>query len=145
MMGAEHGDGRTRGLTVLVVEGSPVLRDRLVWLVADVPGVRAAAGVAGVVAAVASLEAEPTDAILVDADDAGWPDLDALRALRRAAPGALVAVLSADRCDELCARCAAAGADLCLSRDDLSRLDAVLRGLAARPAPEPLAAGAPRA
>lgn len=143
MARAQHGGEAAEGLAVLVIEGSPVLRDRLVWLVADVPGVTAAAGVARAAQALARLAAGPVDAILVDADDAGWPDLADLRALRDAAPRALLAVLAAETCPELCDRCVAAGADLCLSRtDDLSRVDAALRTLASRRAGERAAAPA---
>jgi DNA-binding NarL/FixJ family response regulator len=147
MKTAEHAEGRAGGLDVLVVESSPVLRDRLVSLVADVPGVTAVAGAAHLAQALARLAADPVDAILLDADDAGgWPDLDGVRALRRAAPRALIAVLASEACPELCDRCAAAGADLCLSRaDDLARVDGVLRALAARRAGPPRGALAPGA
>jgi two-component system, sensor histidine kinase len=137
-----HGIAREggTGVDVLVVEGSAVLRERLVWHVADVPGVATAVGVERAAQALARLGAGRVDAIVVDADDAGWPDLTALRALRRAAPGALVAVLAAEACPELRDRCAAAGADLCLSRsDDLAAMDAALRALAARRTAAPAA------
>jgi DNA-binding NarL/FixJ family response regulator len=142
-------DGTAReggaGVDVLVVEGSAVLRERLVWHMADVPGVSTAVGVEPA-QALARLGAGRVDAIVVDADDAGWPDLAALRALRRAAPGALVAVLAAEACPELRDRCTAAGADLCLSRsDDLAAVDDALRALAARRPAAPAAGTASRA
>jgi len=119
-------------VSVLVVEGSTVLRDRLLWLVAEVDGVSTAAGAATPEQGLGRIAAAPVDAILVDADVATGPALAELGALRRAAPDALLVVLASEPGPELRERCAAMGADECLSFSaELPRLDELLRLLVA--------------
>jgi DNA-binding NarL/FixJ family response regulator len=98
-------------VTVLVVEGSPVLGERLNRLASDQPGVAAAVAVS-LDHALTHLRTCSFDVLLVDVvDPTRWPDLKALRQLRIIAPHATLIALAADGEPETVEACRSLGAD----------------------------------
>ncbi len=109
-------DSRTRSpapdtpITVLVVEPAPLLAARLfrIALLCENLDVALAEGFA---AAVARLQADPFDVVIVDVDTMAWPALRELDALRGAAPGALLVAVTCEADPEISLACRARGAD----------------------------------
>jgi DNA-binding NarL/FixJ family response regulator len=118
--------------TVLLVEGSAVLRERLARLLAEVPGL-AVAEAGSAAEAVAWLTRQGADAVVVDVDLAGAADPGALQLVRRAAPRALLIAIGAEDSRELVEFCRGAGADHFFRTHTESRqIGEVLRALLVR-------------
>ncbi len=120
---------------VLLVEGSPVLRERLAGLVGELPGVALGGSPDSDVAALAAAEALAYDAVVLDVDRSPF---DMVARLRAAAPGAVLVVLGADGEPDLRDRCLALGADFFFrTHPEFERVRGVLLDLAARRASAP--------
>lgn len=124
--------------TVLLVQGAPALRERLSALLAELPCARLAATATSTQEALVWLTALEFDAVLVDLALLAPSRLEALRVLRRAAPGASLVVLAGAADAESRERCRALGADHVLgSAVEFERLGDILEATGApRPAAE---------
>jgi DNA-binding NarL/FixJ family response regulator len=125
---------RTIDRAVLLVQRSPELRERLAALVAEIPGTRLAGTAASTAEALLWLTALRFDAVLVDVAVLAPSRLEALQALRLAAPVARLVVLAADGDPEVRQRCRSLGADEVLgSAVEFERLGEVLAAPLAPP------------
>jgi DNA-binding NarL/FixJ family response regulator len=115
-----------QALCCLVLEPSPLLRERLLWLALEHPGV-AAATASTLEEALQHLRACRFDTLLVDVAPERWPALTDLLRLRAAAPDALLVALAPDDEPETVEACRAVGVDRVVSlAKDLSDLQALL-------------------
>jgi DNA-binding NarL/FixJ family response regulator len=101
---------RTPAITVLVVESSPILAERVLRLVASRPGVAGRLATT-LDAATAQLRRRRFNAVAVDLQVARGQDLCRVRGLRAAAGEARFVVLTTDPDPETSAACLAMGAD----------------------------------
>jgi DNA-binding NarL/FixJ family response regulator len=99
-----------RRLTVLLVEKSEVLRDRLLALLRSIPGT-SVVDTDGAAGALAFLGRHQADVAVLDIDLPGWPDLEDLARVRLAMGSATVIVLASDPSPESVAFCRRVGAD----------------------------------
>ena len=131
MLPMPHLSASHQALTVLLVEPSPMLAERLLRLVMSRHGV-AAALASSVDEAITQLRIGRFALVAVDLDAARDPDLSGVRRLRATAPGSHFMVLTADPDPETLAACRDLGADTVLPlAHGLRRVVAVLDELLA--------------
>jgi DNA-binding NarL/FixJ family response regulator len=97
-------------LEVFLVEDSSVVRDRLVVLLNNIPGVTVAGHAEDAASAVTAILATPPDAVVLDLQLKGSSGIDVLRSLRSTLPGVTVIVLTNYATEEYRKRCLEAGA-----------------------------------
>lgn len=84
----------TAGMQVFLVEDSPVIRERLEALLADIPGTTIVGRAAGAAEAIGAILAARPDLVLLDVQLAEGSGFDVLRALHAQAPGLPVVMLT---------------------------------------------------
>jgi DNA-binding NarL/FixJ family response regulator len=72
---------QTRRVKVFLVEDSPMLRERLLALLASIPGAESCGHAAGAAEAIAGIEAAKPDAVVLDIQLASGNGFDVLRAV----------------------------------------------------------------
>ena len=95
---------------VFLVEDSSVIRDRLVALLNNIPGVAVTGHAEDAASAVTAILAARPHAVMLDLQLKGSSDIDVLRALRSALPDVTVIVLTNYATEEYRKRCLEAGA-----------------------------------
>lgn len=105
------GAGPGGGCAVLLVQRTPALRERLVALLAESPGIRLAATAGTVAEALLWVTALRFDAVVVDLALLTPSRLEALRQLRLASAGGCLVVLADSADPEVVQRCRGLGAD----------------------------------
>ncbi len=127
MSGSGPAPRHPRAPSLLVVETSPLLAERLARLARACGGVTIAVAESGA-AALSQLRTASFDVVVVDVDGLRWPDLPELGEMRAARPDALLMALTADFERETVSACRARGAELVLDLNgDLEELSGVLR------------------
>jgi DNA-binding NarL/FixJ family response regulator len=126
---------------VLVVEDSPLIRERLVDLIQSYPGVRVTAEADAENAALAALHDQTFDAAVVDLQLRQGSGFGVLRALRQLSPQPLTIVLTNSAVRAVRDRCLALGAHYFF--DKSNEFDRVAEALEMRPRPPALDARPP--
>jgi DNA-binding NarL/FixJ family response regulator len=119
---------------VLVVEDSPLIRERLVDLIQTSPGARVTAEVDAENAALIALHEQTFDAAVVDLQLRQGSGFGVLRALRQLSPQPLTIVLTNSSMRAVRDRCMALGAHYFF--DKSNEFDRVAEALDARPPPQ---------
>ena len=123
---------------VLVVEDSPLIRERLIDLIQSFPGARVTAEADAENAALAALHEQTFDAAVVDLQLRQGSGFGVLRALRQLSPQPLTIVLTNSSMRAVRDRCLALGAHYFF--DKSNEFDRVAEALDARP-PRPAPGG----
>jgi DNA-binding NarL/FixJ family response regulator len=101
---------RDPALSVLLVEPSDALRERLARLLSEIDGVHVREA-DWVPAALIALRDARIDVVVLDVDPGGGGGVDAILRFRTEAPHALIVALGSDDAPEMAARCFALGAN----------------------------------
>lgn len=117
-------------MRVFIVDDSPVVVERLVDLLDEVPGAELAGHAGDVQQAVQAIQKTKPDAVILDLQLPGGSGLDVLRAVRRDAPQLRVLICTNYPDSEYREECLAAGANFFLDKTvEFTKIPVILREL----------------
>jgi DNA-binding NarL/FixJ family response regulator len=119
---------RAPRLRTLIVDDNELVRRRLAYVVASIPGLQLVAEAADIPEALAALRAHELSVAILDLDLPGGSGLDILRHIRQSHPSCRVIMFSGMMTDWEAAACRHAGAEHCFNKVlEFDRLHTTLR------------------